>query len=483
MMDRRRLLFLLTSLFGTGRSLGAGEMKYDRKGPCGKPPAPKPSRMKAAETYPPLPLPATPLRRTEKKRPPRPSALIGKIAYGGEQNWLTDPGDLDGLLGWMNPKLGLHYGHRTLTLNDSRLRTVPILYMTGHNTFQVEKDWAISMRRYLEDGGTLVAEACCGRTQFVESFLQIYPAIFPDKPLRQLPLDHPIFQCYYDIPQVEMMREGETFTGEPELYGTDIGCRTALFLSKADLSCGWDSHTHEEGYRNMPEDAMRLGMNMIVYALACRKYAEDYAAQERLKSQEGDVVVGHLFHNGDWNPNPYAVSKLLHEFVAQFGADIQIQAQPVRAAEDKLVNFPFLYMTGHEGFVFSDSERTAIKKYLEGGGFLLINNCCGKDRFDHAVRREMSKILPETSLSRISVGSPLFQAPFPVESVAYVLDQVDSSRPEVEEVSIEGRQAIFYYRYGMENGWAGLEYPFGRSLVQSDSLKLGMNTLVYAMTH
>ena len=59
---------------------------------CGPPPPAKPHRRKAGESFPPLPLPATPLRRTERKRPPAPQVNIldargnsvhkGKLEYG-----------------------------------------------------------------------------------------------------------------------------------------------------------------------------------------------------------------------------------------------------------------------------------------------------------------------------------------------------------------------------------------------------------------
>ncbi len=43
-----------------------------------KPKAPR-RHMSAAEALAPLPLPATPLRRTERKKPPQPDYLIGKV--------------------------------------------------------------------------------------------------------------------------------------------------------------------------------------------------------------------------------------------------------------------------------------------------------------------------------------------------------------------------------------------------------------------
>ena len=42
---------------------------------CGPPPRAKPQSRTGGESFPPLPLPATPLRRSEKKRPPAPPAL------------------------------------------------------------------------------------------------------------------------------------------------------------------------------------------------------------------------------------------------------------------------------------------------------------------------------------------------------------------------------------------------------------------------
>src|SRR5712675_282456 len=45
--------------------------------------APKaaPQRRNAGEGFPPLPLPATPLRRSEKKREPSPPALVGNVTF------------------------------------------------------------------------------------------------------------------------------------------------------------------------------------------------------------------------------------------------------------------------------------------------------------------------------------------------------------------------------------------------------------------
>src|SRR3990172_4285174 len=78
---------------GTVGNLGLPSLAWSRDGnsgpvACGPPPPAKPQQRTGGESFPPLPLPATPLRRSEKKRPPSPPALVGKAALGTTR-WIT----------------------------------------------------------------------------------------------------------------------------------------------------------------------------------------------------------------------------------------------------------------------------------------------------------------------------------------------------------------------------------------------------------
>src|SRR5208283_2960980 len=55
--------------------------------PLGPPPEAAKRRISAGEAFPPLPLPATPLRRTERKREPSPPKLAAKIVWGQDANY------------------------------------------------------------------------------------------------------------------------------------------------------------------------------------------------------------------------------------------------------------------------------------------------------------------------------------------------------------------------------------------------------------
>lgn len=69
-------------LFAALAAMGSAAICFadDFKNPKAEiPPVAKQNRISGGESFPPLPLPATPLRRTERKKEPAPPALVGKI--------------------------------------------------------------------------------------------------------------------------------------------------------------------------------------------------------------------------------------------------------------------------------------------------------------------------------------------------------------------------------------------------------------------
>ncbi|MDQ1257367.1 MAG: hypothetical protein QG656_1971, partial [Candidatus Hydrogenedentes bacterium] len=119
--DRSEYIALVTTVLTVVLSL-LSQAAEAQPASCGAPPPAHPQRITGGESFPPLPLPVTPLRRTERKRPPTPPLLIGKLRYGGEKqsvtpdgrqytyfDWKSDPADAARLLEFVGPKLGINY--------------------------------------------------------------------------------------------------------------------------------------------------------------------------------------------------------------------------------------------------------------------------------------------------------------------------------------------------------------------------------------
>ena len=53
----------------------------------------------------------------------------------------------------------------------------------------------------------------------------------------------------------------------------------------------------------------------------------------------------------------------------------------------------------------------------------------------------------------------------------------------LEGISLGGTTPVIYSRYGIGGGWRGFNHPFGRDIAHEDALKLGINIILYSMTH
>jgi len=470
---------------------------------CGAPPRATPHRIKGGESFPPLPLPATPLRRTERKRPPAPPILIGKLAYGQTRkavapdgtpytylDWKSDPGDAPGLLKFACPKLGINYRHRIVKVTDFSWdpNQTPILYITGHQRFSIPESAHERLRNYVVAGGTVIADACCGSPAFIEGFTDFIRTVFPHRRLEPLPTEHPLFHAFFDINKVTFQDGRKVIgIGPPEILAVEIGCRAAILFTRYDLSCGWDGHVHDTGARIEPHDAMRIGTNMLAYILANQSLGRFLATTKSYHEEEArpgadEFVFGQLIHQGDWDTDPSAVANLLKAVNANSAIDVKFVRRDIEAATSDLFEVPFLYMTGHHDFALTESEIGNLREYLLAGGFLLADACCGRSAFDAAFRREMARILPGRQLERIPADDPLYTSLYRIDQVHHALRDAPV-QPALLGIKVDGYYVVVYSPDDLGNGWEGEEHPYVDGLASEDSLKVGMNAIMYALTH
>jgi hypothetical protein len=475
---------------------------------CGPPPKPKPQRRTGGESFPPLPLPATPLRRTEKKRPPAPPALIGKVQYGkvtwttdengrrvSRRDWTTDPADIRNLVRFTNRALGIRYRamHTTFANFSYNPAEIPILYLTGHEAFSLDDEKRRQLLWFLNDGGYLIGDACCGSEPFFEAFCREMEVIFPNNPLKQLDPDHPVFHCHEEIPSVRAIEEGESI-GQipPPVLGISIGCRTAVMVWPYDLSCGWDGHTHPHGKRIAIKDARRLGVNIMAYCLANYQLGR-FLSTERVyyeadQPTRDEFVFALARHSGDWDPAPNGIMSFLRYARAHSTLPVQFKRRAIRFSDPELFRYPVVFMTGHEPFRLDEAEVVGLRNYLANGGVIFATACCGRKGFDHAFRGLMDDALPTgAQLETLPLNHPLYAAGEPVRTVDYSLAlearHPDLNVPVLEGAEIEGRLAVIYSRFGLSSQWDGQNRPYGLCYSTEDGLRLGLNTLIYVMTH
>jgi len=191
---------------------------------------------------------------------------IGRLHYDGGGDWYANPSSLPNLLSEIRTRTLLRVRDReqVVALTSPDLWDVPFLYMTGHGNVLFSDEEVLILRKYLENGGFLHADDNYGMD---ESFRREIARVFPDRPLVEVPLDHPIYRIVYELPQgIPKIHEHD---GEPaQGFGIFLGDRLAVFYSyQTDLGDGWEDADVHGDPADVRELALQMGVNLFVYSV------------------------------------------------------------------------------------------------------------------------------------------------------------------------------------------------------------------------
>ena len=194
---------------------------------------------------------------------------IARLQYGGGGDWYANPSSLPNLLKAIGQRttLKVEPTEARVTLTDDRLWDYPFLHATGHGEMKLTDDEVTRLRDYLLRGGFLHVDDNYGLD---ESFRREIGRVFPDRPLVDVPLSHAIYHIVYDFPSgLPKIHEHD---GKPARgYGIFIGNRLAVFYShESDLGNGWEDPGTYEDPPDLHEAALRMGVNLFVYAVTSR---------------------------------------------------------------------------------------------------------------------------------------------------------------------------------------------------------------------
>jgi len=191
---------------------------------------------------------------------------IGRLHYDGGGDWYGNPSSLPNLLTAIREQTAFRVADRevTVTLDSPALWDVPYLYMNGHGNVHFSDHELVVLRQYLEQGGFLHADDNYGMDV---SFRREIARVFPDHPLVDVPLDHPIYRIVHAFPRgLPKVHEHD---GKPaEGLGVFLGDRLVVFYSyQSDLGDGWEDPEVHEDPPEIREAALRMGVNLFTYAL------------------------------------------------------------------------------------------------------------------------------------------------------------------------------------------------------------------------
>lgn len=206
----------------------------------------------------------------------------GGRRWGGD--WLTDYPDSDLNFSYRLQELTslkVNPQPKILRLTDDELFDYPFVYLIEPGDMAHLPDEEIAaLRRYLFNGGFMMVDDFWGEYEW-EGFYSQIRRVFPDREYVDLPLEHEIFHCVYNlkekpqVPSINHWMAGHTYERQDasevhyRAYYDDKGRMVMLICHNTDLGDGWEREGVDPGYfREMSEKyAYPMGINIIVYAM------------------------------------------------------------------------------------------------------------------------------------------------------------------------------------------------------------------------
>ncbi len=175
-----------------------------------------------------------------------------------------------------------------LELTDPKLFDYPFIYIIEPGALMFHTEEVVALRRYLLNGGFLMVDDFWGDDQYY-NFYQEIKRVFPDREPAEVPLEHEIFHCVYDLkekpqlPSIGHAQAGRSsgVTWERSRDGSDTSIphyrairddanRIMVFIChNTDLGDGWEREGEDPWYFEefSVKKAYPLGINIVTYAM------------------------------------------------------------------------------------------------------------------------------------------------------------------------------------------------------------------------
>ncbi len=189
---------------------------------------------------------------------------IAVLQYGGGGDWYANPTALPNLAKFCNAQISTAINEKTATVTPGNVDIFdyPFVHMTGHGNVFFTAEEAENLRNYLLSGGFLYIDDNYGMDKYIRKELV---KIFPNKELKELPVNFPMFSYVYKFPQ-GMPKIHEHDGGRPQAFGIFEEDRLVLLYTfETDLGDGWEDPAVHNDPPEVRLKALQMGANIVKY--------------------------------------------------------------------------------------------------------------------------------------------------------------------------------------------------------------------------
>ena len=240
----------------------------------------------------------------------------------------------------------------------------PILYITGHKSpadlkclSETEKR---VLKKYVENGGFILAVACCGSKEFTDGFHELCQELWPNSELTNLEIDHPIWsmqipgQTGVVRPAGESSRAARRWWSSARKTCAASG-KLTVAPGKARLPFTWGEHRRLRHRHGAAAAAAHADARLSSAAKTIRRQPPCAAISRSASSSARPA------RRPPGNRRREAMPKLTEHLRKKPGPGHRREDGNVPIDHKDLVKFKFLYLHGRNEFTFAArSSRSCV---------------------------------------------------------------------------------------------------------------------------
>ena len=368
----------------------------------------------------------------------------------------------------------------SLSQQNRSLGKLPILYWSGYNVTRLTDDENKVLKKFLDDGGTLIIAPALSSRPFVDGATQELRKIYPASVFEEVSNDHPLRQMYYDLR-----------TSQLPLKVLKSYCSThRVFLLEDDFSIQYEAKKVHKINRLTLANMARYAMGekpllgrLVERQLLVKKEEKQKAITLDKKDNADGMQLAYLSYTGVESLNKKSMGlELMQAYFRQsMNFPSRNKAKEVDLRDLKAMQQqPFIAFSGSKKLDLSTEEKANLKFYLENGGFIFCENTCSKTDFGDSVEELLLELFPKEQLQAIPEDHVLYKEPY--SQALTLLGKAQGQEQFLKGLRLSQRYVLVVSPYDLSSSISGGAQSFG-GLDTESAIRLFTNIISYALTY
>jgi hypothetical protein len=268
-------------------------------------------------------------------------------------------------------------------------------------------------------------------------------------------------------------------------YGLKAGLVAMVFLATLAAQRGFQEYPYEE---TNPAPVPRDAYEKTEWAFARLRYT----------GGGGMGGFGRRFRRGRWATDyPKADRQFVQGVrrLTRLHARSSEQVVDLDLNDDEIFNWPWVYTLEVGSWNLTDAQVARVRDYLLRGGFLMIDDFHGEAEWQGFLYT-MQRIFPDRPIVDIENSDQVFHvlydlneriqvAQVGVAIQGYTFERWDGQVPHWRGIYDDKKRLMVAICHNMDYGdaWEWADHPQYPSKMAIESYQLGINFILYAMTH